>query len=79
MTTIVGFLLSKHGLRPDEISKITLRDIDLNSGVLAVRTSKMGLERTLKLKREAFDLLRDYVHKHQISDKVVFRKNIVTW
>jgi integrase len=51
------FHLSKHGLRPDEISKITLRDLDLTNGVLSVRTSKMGLERTLKLKPEAFDLL----------------------
>jgi integrase len=62
------FHLSKHGLRPDEISKITLRDIDLTSGVLSVRTSKMGLERTLKLKPEAFDLLRDYVNRRQSSN-----------
>ncbi len=62
------FHLSKHGLRPDEISKITLRDLDLNSGALSVRTSKMGLDRTLKLKSEAFDLLRDYVNRLQISN-----------
>jgi integrase len=62
------FHLSKHGLRPDEISKITLRDIDLNSGALSVRTSKMGLERTLKLRPEAFDLLRDYVNRCQLSN-----------
>jgi len=62
------FHLSKHGLRPDEISKITLRDLDLKSGALSVRTSKMGLDRTLKLKSEAFDLLRDYVNRLQISN-----------
>jgi integrase len=62
------FHLSKHGLRPDEISKITLRDLDLSNGFLSVRTSKMGLERTLKLKPEAFDLLRDYVNRSQISN-----------
>ena len=63
----VIFHLSKHGLRPDEISKITLRDIDLKRGELSVRTSKMGLERTLKLTREASDLLRDWVSLNQID------------
>ena len=32
------FHLSKHGLRPDEISKITLRDLDLERGTLSVKT-----------------------------------------
>ena len=38
--TIFG--LSKHGLRPDEVSKITLRDVDIEKGLLRVRTSKLG-------------------------------------
>jgi len=63
----VTFHISKHGLRPDEISKITLRDIDLSIGRISVRTSKLGLERTLKLRRETADLLRDYVNRNQIS------------
>jgi len=54
------FHISKHGLRPDEISKITLRDIDFDRGTLNVKTSKMGLDRTLKLKARTKDLLRDY-------------------
>ena len=62
------FHISKHGLRPDEISKITLRDLDLERGTLAVRTSKLGLERTLKLKSETTDLLREYVHKQNIDN-----------
>ena len=60
--------LSKHGLRPDEISKITLRDINFDRGTLVVRTSKLGLERTLKLRPEALDLLREYVHRNKIID-----------
>jgi len=47
----VVYDLAKYGLRPDEISKITLRDIDLERGELTLRTSKMGLERTLQSKR----------------------------
>jgi integrase len=62
------FQLSKHGLRPDEISKILLRDIDTSTGTLAVRTSKLGLERTLKLRRETFDLLREFLSKNMITD-----------
>ena len=52
--------ISKHGLRPDEISKIQLRDIDFERGTLLVRTSKLGLERNLQLKPEATDLLKEY-------------------
>jgi len=61
------FHLSKMGLRPDEISKVILRDLDLDRGEISVRTSKLGLERTLKLKTEIRDLLRDYVCKNRIE------------
>ncbi|MDP2899358.1 MAG: hypothetical protein Q8O47_00105 [Candidatus Bathyarchaeota archaeon] len=36
------FQISKHGLRPNEISKITLRDLDLERGELTVKTSKLA-------------------------------------
>jgi len=61
------FHLSKYGLRPDEISKITLRDLDLDHGTLSVRTSKMGLERTLLLKAEIRDLLKEFVAEGKIT------------
>ncbi len=60
--------LSKHGLRPDEISKITLRDFDFERGTLLVRTSKLGLERNIQLKPEARDLIKEYIHRNQIKD-----------
>ena len=62
------FHISKHGLRPDEVSKITLRDLDLERGTLVVRTSKLGLERTLKLHPRTKDLLKEYVSKNAIND-----------
>jgi len=55
------FHLSKHGLRPHEISKIILRDLDLERKQLTVRTSKLGLERTLRLGTETVDLLNEYL------------------
>jgi integrase len=61
------FQISKHGLRPDEISKIMLRDLDLEKGELNVRTSKLGLERTLRLKLESKDLVKDYVQRFKIQ------------
>ena len=62
------FHISKHGLRPDEVSKIILRDVDLERGELTVRTSKLGNERTLKLKAEARDLLKWYVTMYSVDN-----------
>jgi hypothetical protein len=50
------------------ISKITLRDIDLKHGELTVRTLKLILERTIKLTREVFHLVRDRVSLNQIDN-----------
>ena len=60
--------LSKYGLRPDEVSKITLRDLDLERGEVNVRTSKLGLERTLHLKNEVRDLIRDHINRYKITN-----------
>jgi len=68
MKYAVIFHLSKHGLRPDEISKVTLRDIDFSMNRLSVRTSKLGLERTITLKKETIDLLRDYINRYRFSE-----------
>jgi integrase len=61
------FHISKHGLRPDEISKITLRDIDLDRGILTVRTSKLGIERTIKLNKITHDLLKEYAYSKEAT------------
>jgi integrase len=60
------FALSKYGLRPDEISKLTLRDIDLEHGKLTVPTSKLGASRVLQLKPPTIDLLRDYINRRRV-------------
>jgi len=62
------YSISKHGLRPDEVSKITLRDIDLENRMILVRTSKLGKERNIRLSRRANDILKQYVHLQQITD-----------
>jgi len=65
---IAIFQISKHGLRPDEVSKITLRDIDLQRGLLTVRTSKLGEARTIKLKEIAIMNFRAYIQFKNITD-----------
>jgi integrase len=62
------YRISKYGLRPDEIGKITLRDLDLDRGELTVRTSKMGAGRTLKLKQDLVDLLREHIARRGIKN-----------
>ena len=63
----VVFNLSKYGLRPDEIHKLTLRDLDLGQGNITVPTSKLGAQRTIQLKKQTIDLLKEYVAKKHIS------------
>ena len=73
---ITTFQISKHGLRPDEVSKIVLRDVDLQRGLLSVRTSKLGAERTIKLKEYANENLRTYIQRNNITrlDTPLFSK-----
>jgi integrase/recombinase XerD len=73
---IATFQISKHGLRPDEVSKIMLRDVDLQRGMLTVRTSKLGAARTIKLKEYALENLRTYIQKKKFTklDTSLFSK-----
>jgi len=65
---VVVFQISKHGLRPCEISKIVLRDIDMQRGLLTIRTSKLGLARTIKLKENVLLNLSSYIQRKNITD-----------
>ena len=73
---ITIFQISKHGLRPDEVSKIVLRDIDLQRGLLTVRTSKLGAERTIRLNECTRENLRTYIQRKNITrlDVALFSK-----
>jgi len=65
---VVVFQISKHGLRPCEVSKITLRDIDFQRGLITVKTSKLGAARTIRLKENVLLNLKAYVQRKNISD-----------
>jgi integrase len=67
LTYSTVFSISKYGLRPDEVGKITLRDVDLERRSLTVRTSKLGLGRTLQLDQKTVDKLKDYIARRKIT------------
>jgi integrase len=71
---ITVFSISKHGLRPDEVSKITLRDIDMSRGLLTVRTSMLSKERIIKLKDYALKNIQSYIERRKIVkiDSTIF-------
>jgi integrase len=65
---VVVFQITKHGLRPCEVSRITLRDIDFQRGLLTVRTSKLGAARTIKLKENVLLNLKAHIQRKNIVD-----------
>jgi integrase len=66
----VAFRLVKEcGLRPIEVSNLTLKQIDLNSGKLYPETAKGGQARVLKLKSETLALLKQLISMRNPSLK----------
>ena len=68
---LVFSILRDTGMRPIELERTKVRDIDLDTGVISVRTAKGGLGRSLKVKAQTLALLRAYLGKHGfgINDK----------
>ena len=60
------------GLRPIELTNLTLKDIDLNKGIIYPKTAKHGIPRTLKLPPATLNMLNAYILKTNpsINDKI---------
>lgn len=56
-------VLRDTGLRPIELYRLTLRNIDLENGVVYPESAKNGRARALKLKTETLTMLKEYVTK----------------
>jgi len=56
-----------HGLRPIEVANLTLRDVNLDEGIVSVYTAKNGKPRVLKLKPEVRAMFREYVERHEFG------------
>jgi hypothetical protein len=55
------------GTRPVELTWLTLRDIDLTSGLVSITGAKHTVGRDGKLKTKSLDLLRIYIKKKSLS------------
>jgi len=60
------------GLRPVELMRITLRDVDLQNGAIYPETAKHGSPRVLKLKNSTLNMLNKYLASRNIAinDKI---------
>jgi len=57
-------LMKEHGLRPIEVVRLKVRDLDLSQGMMYPETAKYGSGRSFKLKQETLALLKGYVARH---------------
>jgi len=60
------------GLRPIELTNLTLRNIDLNKGIIYPETAKHGTPRALKIKKATLNILNNYIESKYINtnDKI---------
>ena len=64
---LVFSILRDTGMRPIELERTKVRDIDLDRGVITVRTAKGGLGRSLKVKTQTLAMLKEYLGKHDFG------------
>ena len=72
---LIYSILRDTGLRPIELHHLTLRNINLDSGIINPETAKNGRARAraLKLKTSTLAMLREYVTKHDFKlDEMMF-------
>lgn len=64
---LVFSILRDTGLRPVELQRLTLRNIDLEKGVICPKTAKNGSARALRLLSSTLAMLKEYVTKYNFS------------
>jgi integrase/recombinase XerD len=60
-------VLRDTGLRPIELYRLTLKNIDLEKGVIYPKTAKNGAGRTLKIPIQTLAMLKNYIGKYEIG------------
>ncbi len=60
------------GLRPIELTSLTLKQIDLNKGVIYPETAKHGTPRAVKIKKSTLNMFNNYIEYKNINinDKI---------
>jgi len=54
-------------MRPIELERTKVRDLDLDRGIISVRTAKGGLGRSLQVKAQTLAMLKEYLGKHNFG------------
>lgn len=72
---LIYSIIKECGLRPVEVAGLSLDDIDLEKGVLSIRSAKHGSPRALKLKEKTLAMLNSYVKTGSfgLNDKLLQR------
>jgi len=64
---LVFSILQDTGMRPVELERTRTRDIDLERGIITVRTAKGGAGRNVQVRRQTLALLKEYLGKHNFG------------
>jgi len=77
---LIYSIIRDSGLRPIEVSNLTLNSIDLERGALSVYSAKHGNPRIVKIKPSTLAMLKEYVKKHgfNIDDKLFPNSGIIS-
>ena len=62
--SMIFSILRDTGVRPVELHRLTLRNLDLDKGVIYPESAKGGSPRALKLKTSTLAMLKNYLAKH---------------
>lgn len=65
--SMIFSILRDTGLRPIELHRLTLRDIDLEHGIIYPETAKNGSARSLELKPSTLAMLKKYVSEKDLK------------
>ena len=68
------------GIRPIEVSNLTLNDVDLDRDLISIRTAKGGNPRQLKLKSSTTAMFIEYVKKHnfKVNDRLFPSSGVIS-
>jgi integrase len=71
-------LMKEYGLRPIEVHKLTLKVLDLENGIISIKTAKRGRSRQEKIKPQTLALLKIDINKKEFGLKNrLFSKKMV--
>jgi integrase len=77
--SMVFSILRDTGLRPIELHRLTLKNIDLENGLIYAETAKGGSARATKLKSPTLAMLKEYVARNDFKlDERIFPSTSIT-